>query len=274
MENDQPVPNYVYCVQPEKAQFMKIGRWRGSLYKLFGRYRTVYGNFDLTVFECDNSVELEASIFNELRSHHYTNELFNPEAFDDFLSYCSSNSKNMCGTTDQSPPMRRSVGPKTFTGCIDKNGIDLTEEVNLVVGTLNPTCPYNQSKSNHRKKVEIILEILSVLGLVHILDYKNLFDVEATREELLKTKLFREWNAIYPLFNRRHCKKNPTFTLRCMTDTLRSVFSSCGLSMCSKRSQAAKTRGHKHFLDKESCMNVCDLVCSKYPNLSNLRLCD
>ncbi len=87
-------PHFIYAICPSKDSvqlpFIKLGRWSGSVKKLKERYMTYYGSFDMTVFECTDSVPSESSLFKSLRSKHWVRELYEPDVFPDFLRVAAS----------------------------------------------------------------------------------------------------------------------------------------------------------------------------------------
>lgn len=79
----------VYAIRPHgiasPPDFVKLGRWRGSVNRLMDRYKTYYPTFDITVFQCDNSVLMERSLFDIFSKFRYKRELFHSVVYDLFV---------------------------------------------------------------------------------------------------------------------------------------------------------------------------------------------
>lgn len=75
------LPEYVYAIQGRCMSKLKLGRWRGSVSKLVSRYTTPYGSdFDMTLFQTTDSVAAEKQLFQIVKPHHWSHELYNVEA--------------------------------------------------------------------------------------------------------------------------------------------------------------------------------------------------
>lgn len=82
---------YFYIIAPQRCDFVKLGRWRGSVDKLHSRYRTVYGIFQSHIFQCYNSAKVEMEAFSELSRFRWRNELFEKDVVSFALKFAEKN---------------------------------------------------------------------------------------------------------------------------------------------------------------------------------------
>jgi hypothetical protein len=79
-----------YIIVPERADFLKLGRWTGSVSKLISRYKTYYGQMETFVFQCDDSVSMEKEAFGFLALFRWKGELFEKACLSAALEFAGS----------------------------------------------------------------------------------------------------------------------------------------------------------------------------------------
>jgi hypothetical protein len=89
---------YVYCVAT--PEYLKIGRWSGSVSALWTRYGTYIPAFDLTLFQMEDAIIAEKQIHRACAAHHMTKELFTLTALPIFMQFASSIGLDHCTSTD------------------------------------------------------------------------------------------------------------------------------------------------------------------------------
>lgn len=90
----EPQPSYCYAIRQydrggRLVDYMKVGRWTGSVKKLRDRYRTYYGSLDVTVFQVEDDKEVEKTLFIALTGFRWKRELFDVEGYGLFLEQAS-----------------------------------------------------------------------------------------------------------------------------------------------------------------------------------------
>jgi hypothetical protein len=80
--------NYVYLIQ-SSSPHVKMGRWSGSINALRSRYRVVYSDVIMYLFQCDNPRATERALLDHCRRYHIAGELFSTEAIACFWNFCS-----------------------------------------------------------------------------------------------------------------------------------------------------------------------------------------
>ncbi len=81
---------YVYLIDPKVTPYVKIGYWSGTVKSLRSRYRTCYGDFDMTVFETRTPREVESILLTRFVAMKYRGELFDRAVIPDFLEYAGT----------------------------------------------------------------------------------------------------------------------------------------------------------------------------------------
>jgi hypothetical protein len=174
--------------------------------------------------------------------------------------------------------------------CIDKITEEFVEEhgtecgseaVDLVICCMTPDWQGGEVVGNLTRdafpvKVRIVREVVAALGLTDILDAETTFDVEGRREQLMQTALFRNWEQLYRHFQPRcAAKAGGSFSLRRITDTLRSVFKSCKLTMVSTRDRKGAVGNQErrdYCLNAEQVVSMRELAALKYWSRKGTRL--
>jgi len=166
---------------------------------------------------------------------------------------------------------RRSWGIRNVTEAFIRSwGTECgSEAVNLVVACLVPNwTPASEvghiARDSFPVKMRVLREVVTALGLKNILDHITTFDVEERREQLMGTSLFREWNQTYKLFQPQRKTGDNEFSMRRITDTLRSVFKACKLVMQGDRDQAGGGERRDYSLGKDECKAMLELAALKY----------
>ena len=91
---NRPDSHFIYAIKPQRADYIKIGRWNGSRADLKCRYKTYFGVFDLLIFQCSDSNKMEKELFTHLAAYRWQNELYEVAAFPDFVNFCQLNAFN------------------------------------------------------------------------------------------------------------------------------------------------------------------------------------
>lgn len=83
----------VYCIVPTRTEFVKIGRWKGSISNLYNRYVTPFGRFEMHVFQVEDDIESEKNLFELLKLYRWVGELFEKQTVvvDLFSEWCLKN---------------------------------------------------------------------------------------------------------------------------------------------------------------------------------------
>ena len=81
---------YVYAVKGQRSDFVKLGRWTGTVKTLASRYKTVYGpGITMFVYQCVNSIVAEQTMFDARQKYHWSNELYETDVIPALLEHCS-----------------------------------------------------------------------------------------------------------------------------------------------------------------------------------------
>jgi hypothetical protein len=222
---------FIYCIVPERCEFVKIGRWAGSIINLKHRYITYCGKFTLCLFEVSDPVAAERECKQRLRQYHYTNELYEKAAEDEFLHIGKELAQTsisggdyirryICDRSAQHQRMMQrklfkrqckaagmfhgatalgSVGDERDALVINENIGD--EGVDLVISCLASDAE-DIACDGFVVKTKAIHEVITALGLRHILDHKTEFSVDDRKSQLMQTALFRQGTQVYRIFNR------------------------------------------------------------------------
>ena len=84
-----PAAEYVYLVYSQFSDFVKIGRWKGSIKSLQSRYATYYPSPEYIIYQCHDRVLMEHDIFQELKEYKLCNELFDTKCIPFYIQFCS-----------------------------------------------------------------------------------------------------------------------------------------------------------------------------------------
>lgn len=117
----------------------------------------------------------------------------------------------------------------------------------------------------------VLKEVTEALGLKSIVDYETVFVLEDRWDALMKTSLFTERKNTYKLFNRRPPVVEGAYTIRQITDTLKSVFKACGICYATKGRDQTKNARHCYTLTKESCEESLELAFMRYKSRERVK---
>jgi hypothetical protein len=84
------IPHYIYAISSKDFNYVKLGRWNGYISKLMQRYNTYYLDYNITVFECHDSVIMESQLLMNFKEYKLRGELFRPEVLDVIFDYLES----------------------------------------------------------------------------------------------------------------------------------------------------------------------------------------
>ena len=297
-------PNFIYCIAPERSDFVKVGRWTGSIIGLKHRYTTYYGKFTVCLFEVCDPVAAERECKSWLRRYHYTNELYDKEAEPAFMQFCEGYAEAsisggeyirqyICekSSCQQRQMLRRHCkaagmhhGAKALVSAGHEREALLINEsvgdegVDLVVFCLTSVPAEHTARDRFAVKAKAIHEVVTALGLRHILDHKTEFSVQDRKDHLLQTGLFRQQEQLYRIFNTNWKKPlktsekhqgdatdvRVTTELRFITDRLRCMLGVCHLKMVSRRDRKGGQTRRFFTLSEEDCKNVTQLAAKRY----------
>jgi hypothetical protein len=81
---------FVYIIIPTRADFVKVGKWNGTVPDLISRYKTYYGVFDFIIFQCHNCSLVERQVLSEMKLYRFNGELFFKDGLYTFVTFMSS----------------------------------------------------------------------------------------------------------------------------------------------------------------------------------------
>lgn len=91
---------YVYLIKPDTYPLVKIGRWSGTVSDLRSRYSTYYARFDMTIFQCKDSIVTENVLHRECAEFNECRELYRLEAIDTFNRVAATCCETFCHSRD------------------------------------------------------------------------------------------------------------------------------------------------------------------------------
>ena len=91
---------YVYLIKPDTYPLIKIGRWSGTVSDLRSRYSTYYARFDMTIFQCKDSIVTENILHRECAEFNECRELYRSEAIERFNRVAATCCETFCHSRD------------------------------------------------------------------------------------------------------------------------------------------------------------------------------
>jgi hypothetical protein len=98
---------YVYLIE-SSSPHIKMGCWSSSVNALRSRYRVVYADVTMYLFQCDNPRATERALLNHCRQHRIRGELFSKDAIACFWKFCTeadSGCRTYCESADLNAKM-------------------------------------------------------------------------------------------------------------------------------------------------------------------------
>lgn len=111
---------YLYCVLSQEWGHCKLGMWKGYYRDLWARYGTVLGPdiTDVVVFKCSGRRALEKVLLGYVRKLHISGEVYEKEAFTQFLELGSI----VCDDSVPMPTTHRAKEIRKHVAAVKREG--------------------------------------------------------------------------------------------------------------------------------------------------------